>query len=123
MPVDPDPNYVVNVVLAPDQVCKHCGNPLNRHTNSDLGALICMDRPVDSNMPNWEQHGLVDAEGRPYRSLLSQLDQLTASLDQNGLVATYDQGLDLIRSLVARMSQLPLEAVRPPEEWFVPAAE
>jgi hypothetical protein len=122
MPVTPDPNYVVTTVLTPGQICQNCNKPLARHTNNDLGQLICTDMPPDSNRPNWEGHGLRDTHGRPYRSLKSQLDQLRDALDQNGLVSTYDQALELIQIFVARMSQLPVEAVLPPDQWFVPGS-
>jgi hypothetical protein len=109
--------------IARGQTCKHCGHPLGpavSHASTRQFAVTCLNMPDDNCRPRWDQHGIKTEDGKPYLSLVEHAGRIAEILEAGGHVGAYDEIMDGIRSLVARLACRPVEAIRPWEEWFAP---
>jgi len=92
--------------LAPDQICRRCSQPLDRHASTPLGAIACIEWPHNAGLARWADHGFVTRDGQPYLSLLEQIGALAGLLEERGLPEGREPVLEGLRRLQDRVAAL-----------------
>jgi hypothetical protein len=91
------------VALEPDNRCGRCGRPLDRHGFTNLGAVRCLDLPMNAGLTRWDAHRFLTRAGEPYLSIMEQIGHLAGMVEERGLPDARADAVDLLDRIRRRL--------------------
>jgi hypothetical protein len=100
----PEPrNPYIPADLEPENRCGRCGQPLRRHAFTDLGAVRCLELPMNAGLTRWDQHRFLTRAGEPYLAIMEQVGHLAGLLEERGLSDAREAAVALLDRIRVRV--------------------